>query len=44
MENIELSRSGSAALSGLHLSTDCRSAEDLCQIVLASVMTAGPES
>ena len=43
MENIELSRSGSTALPGLHLSTDCRSAEELCQIVLASVMASDPD-
>lgn len=43
MENIELSRSGSAALPGLHLSTDGRSAEELSQIVLATVMASDPD-
>ncbi len=40
MENIELSRTGSAALPGLRISTDRQSVEELCQVVLANVLAS----
>ena len=37
MENIELSRNGSAALPGIHIQTDMKSVEELCDEVLAII-------
>lgn len=40
MEHIEPSRSGSAELPGLHVATDGRTAEELCELVLSQLFTA----
>ena len=40
MEQIELSRSGSAALPGLHIATDGRTAGELCELVLSYLFPA----
>ena len=37
MQNIDLSRAGSSALPGLHVPTDGKTVEELCQIVLAQI-------
>ena len=37
MDHIELSRTGSAALPGLHVQTDGRTVEELCDAVLAEI-------
>lgn len=39
MENIELSRTGTSALPGLHIPTDHKSVEELCEIVIATYKT-----
>lgn len=39
MQQIELSRAGSSALPGIHVSTDDKTVEELCELVLGQVLS-----